>query len=106
MNTTHHVRHATWCDDRRHRRIPVDPRALLPARPVHHFSRGGEPLTYSGSYDGHEGGLHFSAVEAATVVGGGGTESAIHPPSAVLATLDVMDLIRAEIGVVYPGEEQ
>jgi hypothetical protein len=68
--------------------------------------RGDEPSAYSGPRDGHEGGLHFSAVEAATVVSSGGTESAIHPPSAVLATLDVMDLIRAEIGIVYPGEQQ
>ena len=63
-------------------------------------------MTYPGSRDGHEGGLHFSAVEAATVISSGGTESAIHPPSAVLATLDVMDRIRAEIGIVYPGEQQ
>jgi len=50
--------------------------------------------------------LHFSAVEAAAVISAGRTESAIHPPSAVLATLDVMDLIRAQIGIAYPGEEQ
>ena len=70
------------------------------------FPRGSEPLTYGEPRVGHEGGLHFSAAEAARVINGGGTESAIHPPSAVLATLEVMDRIRADIGIVYPGEEK
>jgi len=47
-----------------------------------------------------QGSLYFSAVEAARVICSGGSESSIHPPSAVVATLDVMDRIRAEIGVV------
>ena len=68
------------------------------------FLRDAEPMFYLGLRDGHEGGLHFSAVEAATIISAGATESVIHPPPAVLATLDVMDRIRAEIGIVYPGE--
>lgn len=70
------------------------------------FPRDAEPVTCPGSRDGHEGGLHFSAVEAATVISAGRTESTIHPPSTVLATLDVMDRLRAQIGIAYPGEQQ
>jgi predicted dehydrogenase len=68
--------------------------------------RGSETMRYLGARDGHEGGLHFSAVEAARVITAGGTESVIHPPSAVVATLEVMDRIRGEVGIVYPGEQQ
>ena len=69
------------------------------------FPRGAEPMRYLGARDGHEGGLHFSAAEAARVITAGGTESAIHPESAVVATLEVMDRIRTEIGIAYPGEQ-
>lgn len=72
--------------------------------PVTVHLRGHQPLTYSEPRSGHEGGLHFSATEAARIISAGGIESAIHPPSAAIATLEVMDRIRADIGIVYPGE--
>lgn len=105
MNTTimaNTPRDATIAGDRGYLSIPgpyyqPGPFTVLPTN--------GESLTYRGARDGHEGGLHFSAIEAARIVETGGTESAIHPESAVLATLDIMDRIRADIGIVYPGEE-
>jgi predicted dehydrogenase len=68
--------------------------------------RNADPIHYVEPRTGHEGGLHFSATEAARIVAAGGTESIIHPPSAVVATLDVMDRIRRDIGIIYPGEDQ
>lgn len=72
--------------------------------PFHVISRAGETLSYVDDGHGHEDGLHFAAVEAARQIGSGELTSAIHPPTAVLATLGVMDRIRAQIGVHYPGE--
>ncbi|MGP4056098.1 Gfo/Idh/MocA family protein [Mycobacterium sp. 4D054] len=68
--------------------------------------RDAAPMTYEEPRAGHIGGLHFSATEAARIIGGGGTASIIHPPSAVLDTLDMMDRIRHDLGIIYPGEEQ
>jgi predicted dehydrogenase len=66
--------------------------------------RSGEPLTYKGLRDGHENGLHYSAVEAARIIAAGGAASAIHPRADIIATLTVMDRIRSQIGIRYPGE--
>lgn len=66
--------------------------------------RDGEALTFADQAHGHEDGLHFAAVEAARQIASGSGESAIHPPGAVLATLRVMDRIRAQIGIVYPAD--
>ncbi len=66
--------------------------------------RGQEPLAFVDDAHGHEDGLHFAAVDAARRITDGHIESAIHPPSAALATLSAMDRIRSEIGVAYPGE--
>jgi predicted dehydrogenase len=74
--------------------------------PFHVVPRGHDALTFADEAHGHEDGLHFAAVEAARRIADGERQSAIHPPSAVLATLRAMDRIRADIGVVYPGEEQ
>ncbi|AZG43914.1 Gfo/Idh/MocA family protein [Gordonia insulae] len=66
--------------------------------------RDGEHLTHEEEPAQHEDGLHFSAADAARTIADGATESRIHPGADVIATLDAMDRIRAEIGIVFPGE--
>lgn len=66
--------------------------------------RTGEPLVHEEESASHEDGLHFSAADAARRIVDGAIDSAIHPSAEVVATLGVMDRIRAEIGIVFPGE--
>ncbi|MFW0787345.1 Gfo/Idh/MocA family oxidoreductase [Gordonia sp. CPCC 206044] len=66
--------------------------------------RDGEFLVHDEEKGGHEDGLHFSAVEAARRVAVGAVESAIHPHRDVVATLEIMDRIRADIGIVFADE--
>lgn len=68
--------------------------------------RDGETLRYSEAHGGHEEGLHFSAVDAAREIAAGNTASSTHPLTDVIATLETMDAIRAQLGIVFPGEEQ
>jgi len=72
--------------------------------PVHLVTRDNRILSFSDNASGHEDGLHFSAVEAARRITDGRTDSALHPPSAVLATLHAMDGVRAALGIRYPGD--
>ena len=67
--------------------------------------RDGEALQFVDDTHGHEDGLHFAAVDAARQIGSGATSSGIHPPSAVLGTLRVMDRIRDVLGIRYPGDD-
>ncbi|MEE3850806.1 Gfo/Idh/MocA family oxidoreductase [Gordonia sp. LSe1-13] len=66
--------------------------------------RGAEPLTHEENHAPHADGLHFSASDAARRIADGAVDSAIHPPTDVIGTLEVMDRVRAELGIVFPGE--
>lgn len=49
-------------------------------------------------------GLHFEACEAARCVAAGATESPLLPLDETVAVMDVLDEVRRQLGVVYPGE--
>ncbi|HEY5857042.1 MAG TPA: Gfo/Idh/MocA family oxidoreductase [Aldersonia sp.] len=51
----------------------------------------------------HVDGLHFAADDAARTIADGGIESAVHPLAAALTTLSVLDEIRAQLGIEFPG---
>ncbi|MDQ2695121.1 MAG: Gfo/Idh/MocA family oxidoreductase [Pseudomonadota bacterium] len=53
---------------------------------------------------GHEGGLHFQAAAIARSIAAGETESPRRPLADSIATLEMMDAIRAQTGIVFPGE--
>lgn len=67
----------------RHRGHPTDP---------------GRVLRYDEKPGGHTDGLHYAAVDAARCITEGRTESAIHPLRYAIATLEVADEIRRQIG--------
>ncbi len=54
------------------------------------------------SPDGY--GLHFAAVEAASIIGAGGIESLVHPLAVATATVATMDEIRRQLDIVFPGD--
>lgn len=49
-------------------------------------------------------GLHFEACEAARLVDAGLTESPLLPAAETLRIMEVLDEVRAQLGVRYPGE--
>jgi predicted dehydrogenase len=49
--------------------------------------------------------LHFEAAEAARRIAEGRLESPVRPLTESIATLQVMDEIRRQIGVAFPGED-
>ncbi len=49
-------------------------------------------------------GLHFEACEAARCVDAGLTESPLLPAAETLRVMEVLDEVRAQVGVRYPGE--
>jgi len=51
----------------------------------------------------HLGGLHFQAAEVARRVGEGETGSPLRPLSDTVAYLEVMDEVRRQVGITYPG---
>lgn len=51
-----------------------------------------------------EHGLHFEACEAARCITAGLTESPLLPLDETVAVMDVLDEVRRQLGVVYPGE--
>ena len=57
------------------------------------------------AWDGRvPGGFQFEAAEAARCLAAGATESATLPWAATLEVMEIMDEVRRQIGVVYPGE--
>lgn len=59
----------------------------------------------SWSWDGHvSGGLQYEAAEVARCVNAGLTQSELMPWEDTLAVMDVMDKVRAQLGMRYPGE--
>ena len=49
-------------------------------------------------------GMHFQASEAERLVSEGKTASEILSPAESVAIMETLDAIRAQIGLVYPGE--
>ncbi len=49
-------------------------------------------------------GLRYQAAEAARCLDAGATESALHPPAATLRIMEIMDAVRDQLGVRFPGE--
>lgn len=66
--------------------------------------RTGDVLVHDEEPGTHTDGLHFSAVDAARRIAAGAADSEVHPAADVIETLDVMDRIRAQVGIVFPGE--
>lgn len=72
--------------------------------PVTVVLNGGDVATYDEPHGAHAQGLHFSAADAARTIAAGGIESAVHSWADVAGSLAAMDAIRAEVGIVFPGE--
>ena len=67
-------------------------------------SAGGEhALTWREEPAAHDA-LHFEAAEVARCIAGGRLESPLRPLADSVATMRVMDEIRRQIGIVFPGE--
>jgi len=62
-------------------------------------------VRYEEATSGHEGGLHFEAAAVARSIAAGELENKQRPLADAIGTLEVMDAIREQIGVVFPGEE-
>lgn len=69
--------------------------------PMQLIHRDGPTLEYSEDRSGHLAGLHFSAVDAARTIANGGIESAVHTVSDAVATLAIVDEIRAQLGITF-----
>ncbi len=65
----------------------------------------GTKTRYEEATSGHQGGLHFEAAAVARSIAAGEFENAHRPLADAIGTLEVMDAIRAQIGVMFPGEE-
>lgn len=63
---------------------------------------GGDRLAYTEPRTAHDA-LHFEAAEAARRIADGRIESPIRPLTESITTLQVMDEIRSQIGVAFPG---
>lgn len=66
------------------------------------ITRDGEVTEYPNKYEGH--GLREEAAEFARVVRSGEIESPLMPHSTSVELMEMMDSIRAQIGVKYPNE--
>ena len=64
----------------------------------------GRSARYDDPVDGYVGGLAFEAAEAARRITAGDIESPVHPLDAAIATLDILDEIRRQVGITFPGE--
>jgi predicted dehydrogenase len=60
-------------------------------------------LTFTEARTAHDA-LHFEAAEVARCIAAGRLETAVRPLGESITTLQVMDEIRRQIGVVFPGE--
>ena len=65
----------------------------------------GTKARYEEPTSGHQGGLHFQAAAVARSIAAGEIENARRPLAAAIETLELMDAVREQIGVVFPGEE-
>ncbi len=83
-------------------RLTIDRQFYRPV-PVS-LARGPRDAT-STTWDAHlPGGFQLEAAEAARCIKNGRTQSDIMPWSATIEVMEMMDEVRAALGVVYPGE--
>ena len=83
-------------------RLELDGWFYFPTQ-VRLVSNDGEVLaTFDGSDDMHA--LHFEAVEVARCISEGRRESPLMPHAETLRVMGLMDEVRRQLGVVYPGE--
>lgn len=83
-------------------RLELDGWFYFPTQ-VRLVSNDGEVLdTFDGADDLHA--LHFEAVEVARCISDGRRESPLMPHAETLRVMGLMDEIRRQLGVVYPGE--
>ena len=67
--------------------------------------RGQDGSEVSATWDAAvPGGFQFEAAEAARCIAAGRTQSEIMPWSATMRVMELMDEVRRDLGVVYPGE--
>ena len=66
------------------------------------ITRDGDVTEYPNTYIGH--GLREEAVEFARMVRAGEMESPLMPHSRTIEIMELMDSVRREHGVIYPGE--
>ena len=66
-------------------------------------AEGDRQLRFTEARTGHDA-LHFEAAEVARCIAAGRLESPIRPLGESITTLQVMDEIRRQIGVAFPGE--
>ena len=64
---------------------------------------GRRRLEFTEELSGYDG-LRYEAAEAARCVAEGRHESPVRPLGESIATMEVLDEIRRQIGVVFPGE--
>ena len=64
---------------------------------------GHQRLTFTEPRTAHDA-LHFEAAEVARCIAAGRLESPIRPLDESIATLEVMDEIRGQLGIRFPGE--
>jgi predicted dehydrogenase len=83
--------------------LEIDGPFYQPGPFVVRSSDGTRILEYREPAIGHAG-LHFEAAEAVRCIAAGAIESPIRPLADSIATLDVMDEIRRQIGIRYPTE--
>lgn len=65
-------------------------------------ARSGESAQWAPTNTGP--GLHFQAAEAARNIANGQVESALLPIAETVAIMEALDQVRAQLGVLYPGE--
>jgi predicted dehydrogenase len=80
-------------------RLDIGSRFYLPG-PMALHQRGGESLTWSEPMVEHDG-LHFEAAEVARRISAGETGSPLRPWSDTVATLEMMDQVRAATGLDF-----
>ncbi|HWT25483.1 MAG TPA: Gfo/Idh/MocA family oxidoreductase, partial [Solirubrobacteraceae bacterium] len=66
---------------------------------------GGEALRWTEEPVAHEA-LHFEAAAVARCIADGRVESPLRPLADSVATMRVMDAIRRQVGIVFPGERR
>jgi predicted dehydrogenase len=105
------VLHTTVCSDTPTAAVIAGTRATLtlpgpfyqPGDVVLSAAGGGSPLTVTEPHTAHDA-LHFEVAETARRIASGDLEHSLWPLASSVTTLEVMDAIRAQCGITFPGE--